>query len=54
MRLKERIVVQVNRDDQRKAIREDCAAAVITVIRILLSIGTCLGFTFDGVDVKGD
>lgn len=52
MELKGRIVVNGNRDADTDDVRSDCAEADMAVIRLLLSIGTCLEFTFPAVDIK--
>lgn len=54
MKLKGRLIVHGSRDANRDSIRADCTAADRAAIRLLLSIGTCLGVTFGGAEVRGD
>lgn len=44
MKLRGRIVVHGNRDDERDKVRSDYVFAEMEVIRMLLTMGTCLGF----------
>lgn len=53
MKLKGRIVVHGNRGADIDRIRADYASADMTVILMLLSIGTCPGFSFGSADIKG-
>lgn len=53
MKLKGRIVIHGNHDADRDKVRADCAAADMAVIRMLISIGTCLGLTFGSADITG-
>lgn len=53
MKLEGHIFVHGNRDADRDQVRADCAAAEMEVIRIILSIGTSVGFYFGYEDIKG-
>lgn len=53
IKIKGRIVVHRNRDKDRDKVIEDCTAADMAVIRMVLSIKNFLGFTFGLADIKG-
>lgn len=53
LRLKARSVLHGNRDRARFAVRRDSASADLSVIRLVLSLGVVLGFSFGTADVKG-
>lgn len=53
LKLKSRIVVHGNRDDERELIRSDCAAADMLIIRLVISLATMLGFNMATADIKG-
>lgn len=53
IKLKGRIVVHGNRDSEKDLVRGDCASADMLVIRLVIAIGTCLGFLFGTGDIKG-
>lgn len=52
MKLKGCIVVHGNREAESDPVRWDFTAAVMAVIRMLLSIGTYLRYTFAAADFK--
>lgn len=51
--LKARLVIHGNHDDDKDIIRKDAIAANMFVTRLLISIGTLLGFSFGVADIKG-
>lgn len=53
LKLKGRIFVQESRDTDKERVSAHCAAAYMALIWPLLSIWTCLWFTFGGADLKG-
>lgn len=53
LKLKGRIVVYGNRDTEPDKVRAEWEEADMGVLRMLLSIGTRLGFTFGSADIKG-
>lgn len=53
LRLKGRLVLHGNRDDEKDVIRKDSAAADMLIVRIVIAIGTLLGFSFASTDIKG-
>lgn len=52
-KLKARLVIHGNRDDDKDIIRKDAVAANLFITRLLLSIGTLLRFSFGVADIKG-
>lgn len=52
MKLKCRILVYGNRDTDKDKILSGCTVAEMYVIRMVLSIGTCMGITFGSEDIK--
>lgn len=50
--LKGRITVHGNLEADKEKTRVDYSATDMAVIRIVVSIGTCLGFTFESADIK--
>lgn len=55
MPLKSRIVVHGNGDDEKDMVRRDCDCAFAdkAIVRLMLSLEMCLGFSFGTADVKG-
>lgn len=54
IKLKRSIRIHHKHGADREKVRADCAAADMAVIRMLISIGNCLGFTFRSVDIAGE
>lgn len=53
LRLKGRIVVHGNRDDEKKTVRSDSAAADMMIVRLVASLAAILGFELGTADIKG-
>lgn len=54
LRLKACSALHGNRDKARFVLRRDSASADLSVIRLVLSLGVILGFSFCTVDFKGE
>lgn len=53
LRLKERLVLDGNRDKDRFTVRRDSAAAELMIVHMFLCIASILGFSVATADVKG-
>lgn len=53
LRLKGRIVVHGNRDDDKDLVRSDSAAADMMIVRLVISLAAMLGFNLATADIKG-
>lgn len=53
LQMKARFVLHGNRDREKDEIRKDSAAADMKILRIVLSLGVILNFTFGVADIKG-
>lgn len=52
LRPKSRIVAHGNLDAEKEEVRADYAAADMILVRLILFLGSCLGFTFGCTDIK--
>lgn len=52
-KLKARLVVHGNRDNEKDEVRKDAIAADMMTTRMVLALGTMMGFTFGVADIKG-
>lgn len=53
MRFWGQIIDHVNGNNDGDQVSADCSVADMAFIRMLILIGTCLGFTFASADIKG-
>lgn len=52
-KLKDRLVVHGNRDDEKEEVRKEAIAADMINTRLVLELGMMMGFTFGVADIKG-